>query len=431
MIAERSASFRIASLLALLLLIIVPLRVSAHVALVAATPLPDSTIGRPPRAIIVRFDQEPEPGFDAITLLDTAGHTIAGGSATRVPDDPTAITVTIGSLPPGIYTVAWQALAPDGHLTKGNYAFTLSAAPGPAAPAAPEPVVVSPTSALPSSVTVGTGNPSAAAVIVHWVRYVALGLVVGAFGLAALVLFPALVAVEADDAHRFRAMCLLRGWAFAGVGLFLFAHIATLIAEAASDSDRSMTAVSGGAIRRVLLDTVYGGVWRVIAALAFVLLVGLVVSLRAPMRLPASSATLGIVAGIPKHGTDAPIASRPCRWSWWLGLGAALLLACALTFSSHAIESQHQPVLALLTDAAHLAAMGLWLGGLFILLPTLPTLPRLLRPLDAQPRTDLLVATIRRFSMLGFAAVAALIATGLYTMTLHTTRTTILSTSHG
>ncbi|HEY7907805.1 MAG TPA: CopD family protein, partial [Thermomicrobiales bacterium] len=54
-----------------------------------------------------------------------------------------------------------------------------------------------------------------------------------------------------------------------------------------------------------------------------------------------------------------------------------------------------------------------------------------LRPLDAAARTAYLTATVGRFSNLALASVACLIATGLYAMTLHTTRATILNTSYG
>jgi mono/diheme cytochrome c family protein/uncharacterized membrane protein len=100
----------------------------------------------------------------------------------------------------------------------------------------------------------------------------------------------------------------------------------------------------------------------------------------------------------------------------------------ALTFSSHAIESQHQPVLALMADAAHLSAMGLWFGGLLVLLLTLS---RWLRTLAGEERTDCLAETVRRFSNLALVSVGCLIATGVYAMTLHTTRGTILNTSYG
>ena len=109
--------------------------VSAHVALVAATPVPDSTIGQPPKTIRIRFDQVPDPKFNDITLLDTSGNPVAGGPATAETSDPSVIEVTLkAKLAPGLYTVAWQALAKDGHLTKGNYSFTLASGLGPAPP---------------------------------------------------------------------------------------------------------------------------------------------------------------------------------------------------------------------------------------------------------------------------------------------------------
>ncbi len=425
----RTGSFVAALVVALIGLTLVAAPVSAHVALVAATPVPGSTVGQPPKAIRIRFDEVPDPKFNDITLLDTGGNPVAGGAATAEAGDPSVVEVALNAkLAPGLYTVAWQALANDGHLTKGNYSFTLASGLGPAPPLEPQPIGAPTTGGAANGPALsGSGNPSVLAVLVRWWRYLALGVLIGAFGLAVIVLRPATATLDGGDAAWRRAARMLRLWAFGGLVAFILAHLATLVVQAATVADIAVFRVRGDTLRRLAYDTTYGAVWRVIAAVALFLLVGMLAALLPFWR--ARPPTLGVIATArPDARAVRAQETPPAAWPWQMGLGAALLLAVALTFSSHAIESQHQPVLAILADAAHLCAMGLWFGGLLILLATLR---RALRALDGEARTAYLVAAVGRFSNMALASVVCLIATGLYAMTLHTTRATILGTSYG
>ena len=430
--ANRSTSLlaTVISVLALALMLM-PAPVSAHVALVGATPVPGSTIGQPPKALRIRLDQVPDPKFSRIEVLDTSGASIVGGAASASAGDPAVIEVTLTTkLAPGLYTVAWQALAPDGHLTKGNYPFTLSGGLGPAPPTEPQPVGA-PTSTGAASAAAslsGGGNPSVLAVVVRWWRYLSLGILIGAFALAALVIRPATRALDGGDAAWVRAARFLRPWALGGLVAFVLAHIATLVVQAATVADIAVTDVRGETLRRLAYGTTYGGVWRVVTVVALGLLIGMLVALLPFWR--AQPPMLGVIATArpAARAERLPDAPPPAVWPWRLGLSVSLLLAAALTFSSHAIESQHQPVLAIFADVAHLSAMGIWFGGLLLLIVMLP---RWLRPLDTDTRATYLAAAVRRFSDVALVCVATLIATGLYAMTLHTTRGTILTSSYG
>ncbi len=426
----RIGSFVIVLIVALTGLMFVPATISAHVALVAATPVPGSTIGQPPKMIRIRFDQVPDPKFNEITLLDTSGKSIAGGAATAEPGDPSVGQVTVNAkLVPGLYTVAWQALANDGHLTKGNYSFTFSGGLGPAPPPEPQPIGAPTTGGTVNASTLsGSGNPSVIAVIVRWWRYLALGILIGTFGLAVIVLRPVTATFGDGDLAWRRAARMLRPWALGGSVSFVLAHLATLVVQAATVADISVFQVRGDTLRRLAFDTTYGAVWRVIAVVALLLLGGMLMTLLPFWR--GQPPTLGVIATARGSGRAAslPDSSSLADWPWRLGLGVALVLAMALTWSSHATESQHQPVLAILADAAHLCAMGLWFGGLVILLATLR---RSFRLLDGEAQTAYLTVIVGRFSNLALVSVACLIVTGLYAMTLHTTRATILNTSYG
>lgn len=418
-----------AVLLASIALTLLVIPVSAHVVLVAATPIVDSVIGQPPPVIKVRFDMAPETKFAAINVLDARGETVGGGAATVDASDPTIITAQIASLPPGLYTVAWQALAPDGHLSKGNYAFTLTADPGPAAPAAPEAAGASASGAAGlASASDTSGNPSLLMVVVRWWRYLALAILLGAFGLAVLVVSP-VTGGNADGDRRWQeATRILRGYALGGVVAFALAHLATLLVQAARVSDVSLTGITGETLRSLAFDTVYGDLWRLSTLLAAIL-VGIALLVFAD-RLPYMPAIhLGIVATARRQPQTVVQRVRSAtRWPWWLGFALSLMLVGTLSLSSHAIVEMHGPVLAVLADGVHLGAMSLWFGGLLILLGALP---RLLRPLDPEARVELRAALIARFSPVSLGCVVALVVTGIYAMTLHTSRDTILHASYG
>ncbi|MHB8647337.1 MAG: copper resistance CopC family protein, partial [Thermomicrobiales bacterium] len=403
----RIASLASALIVALTGLMIVSASVSAHVALVAATPVPGSTVGQPPVMIRIRFDQIPDPKFNDITLLDTSGMRVAGGSATENASDPAVVEVVVKArLAPGLYTVAWQILAPDGHLTKGNYSFTLASGLGPASPTEPQPIGAPTSGVASASALSSSGNPSVIAVIVKWWRYLALGILIGAFGLAVIVLRPATATLDDGDIIGRRTLRMLRPWVFGGLVAFILAHFATLVVQAATVADLSVFQVRGETLRRLIFDSTYGAVWRVIAVVALLLLIGMLATLL-PFRR-AQPPTLGVIATARPGARGARLPASPALadWPWRLGLAVALALAVALTFSSHAIERQHQPLLALLADAAHLCAMGVWFGGLLVLLLTLR---RSLRPLDVGAQTAYLVATVGRFSNLALASITCLI----------------------
>jgi len=412
-------------------LVCLPLAVSAHVALVAATPVAGSTVGQPLKAVKIRFDQVPNPQFNRIELLDTSGKTVAGGAAQRDAADPTVVIVALAQmpsqLPSGVYIVAWQALAGDGHLTKGNYSFTL-AATGPPAPTEPQTVGAPEPGAQPmSSATIG--NPTALAVLVHWARYAALGLLVGAFAFVTLVLRPAIAAREDRDALWRHSVRLIAPVALWGGIAFLVAHVLTLIVQAATLTDASLAGARWATVRRVLVDTEYGQVWRFTAISAIAALMVMVVGFPSAQRA-GERAALGIIATARRPATASSEADSPAPafWPWPAGLAVSLILVATLTLSSHAVESQHQPLLALIADGVHLGAMGVWFGGL---LAVLLTLPRLVRTLPVADGNALQVALITRFSPLGLWGVAAMLITGIYAMTLHLTRETVTTSSYG
>ena len=56
---------------------------------------------------------------------NAAGTVVNAGDSKVAADDKHRIDVAVGTLSPGIYTVAWSVLSVDGHKTSGSFTFTV------------------------------------------------------------------------------------------------------------------------------------------------------------------------------------------------------------------------------------------------------------------------------------------------------------------
>ena len=94
-----------------------PLPALAHAVLVDSTPAPNGHVPAGPLAIVFRYNSRIDAGRSKLTLTAPGQD---GGTTTRLAAPAT--------LTPGDYTLHWQVLAIDGHITRGNVPFTVDAA---------------------------------------------------------------------------------------------------------------------------------------------------------------------------------------------------------------------------------------------------------------------------------------------------------------
>ena len=103
--------------------LLLPRLALAHAHLVSSTPAASATVHAGNVAIELRFDSR----VDA--QRSTLGIEIAGGSGqAAIVHDTQRGETTLNAhadLKPGQYVVRWQALAPDGHITRGEIPFTV------------------------------------------------------------------------------------------------------------------------------------------------------------------------------------------------------------------------------------------------------------------------------------------------------------------
>ena len=112
-----------AILLALLLLSAAgPAR--AHAILIDSTPAVHGTVPAGHAAVMLRFNSRIDRERSRVTLIgaDRSQTRLVVGDA-----GPADSMVAAADLQPGDYTVRWQVLAVDGHITRGDVPFTVTA----------------------------------------------------------------------------------------------------------------------------------------------------------------------------------------------------------------------------------------------------------------------------------------------------------------
>jgi copper transport protein len=221
---------RAAALAALLLLFLVmttPEAANAHSGLVRSDPVADATLGASPTGIKLTFSERPQASLAEISVHDKTGRALQVGRPAPVTGEPLALSVTVGNLPRGVYTVGWRVVsAVDGHASSGAYAFGVNASPRGAHIAAP---------------TIRTAV-SALEVAARWLLLIGLALLLGA----------AVAGAAGFGGERGTELRLAAGaWVVAAAGLGLLA-VAQRKAAGSSLSELLDTSVGDALIWRAL-----------------------------------------------------------------------------------------------------------------------------------------------------------------------------------
>jgi len=116
--------------------------VAAHALLLSSDPAANAVLASAPDAVTLTFTEPPDPRLSSVRVLDVSGNGHTRGAAGTGSGGPNTLTAPLGSLPDGVYTVAWRTVsAADGHATAGSFAFSVgtgapppTSAPGAAAP---------------------------------------------------------------------------------------------------------------------------------------------------------------------------------------------------------------------------------------------------------------------------------------------------------
>jgi copper transport protein len=335
----------------------------AHAALLRSDPAAGAHLDTPPAAIRMWFAEPLETSYTGADLLDAAGNPVAATVAIAPDDDHQLVLTPPSGLADGAYTVAWRTLsAADGHTLQGYFGFRIGAgtASGFVPIAAPE------------------GNETIRA-LTRGLALLGLAAVLALAPITLGVLDPTVSVVPTLGAALL--VSLRRYGVIAGL-LALVTSVAALAAQAVTISPGVPLLTALG---QTLTDTRYGQIW---VARLLLLLLGIATMMAALWSGATRRRPLLLLATI---------------------VGVTLPLPFSLL--SHAAAEPIGESSAIAADALHLLAAATWSGGLLLIGAVL--LPAL-RPLAAEQRREALRAAIPRFSLIGIAAWAVLLLSGLY-----------------
>jgi copper transport protein len=314
---------------------------SAHAALIATQPSSLAVLPAAPHQVTLTFGEQVQLSPDGVRVLAPDGARVDDGRAGHITGRGDVVGVGVTATVQGTYTVAWRVISADSHPVSGAFTYSVGHASATTAVAAQPPGS--------AAVTVQYGSSRV-------LGYAAFALLVGAVGFV-LLCWP-----EGARDRRVRRLA----W------LALPALLVTTVADAF---------LQGPYGAGVGLGQVFDG--RLLAAtLALPLGTGLA------LRISLLAVAIPLVNEV--------LSGNRRTVCWWLCACLAAGLAVTWSMSGHAAAGP-QSRLALPVDVLHLAAMGVWLGGLVVLWRAKP-------PLRA----------VQRFSRVAFACVVVLVATGTY-----------------
>lgn len=357
--------------------------VQAHPDLDRSEPAANSVSQQPPGKVVLWFAEAVDIKFSGIKVLDATNKEWDNGDLAVYQNDPTALTVSLPTLPDGIYTVAWHnTSAVDGHSLSGSFVFYVGITPAgaPAITIQNQPLLQSPF------------EP-----VVHWIQLFGIIAVLGALIFEVFITRPIL---GANSAAAFRSMELKAEYrtlfvVLLGSGLSLIGSLGELFTKAAVAGSTLQSLPFGSAIQ-IILQTYWGHfwIWRVLVLLVL-----------------AGVAVLVLVDWSPQRS-----GRRPWQISA-IALSAGVLFLYSMVGHDAAVTSIHTT--AVFTDYLHLIAASVWVGGIIYLAVVMPSIMKLYRSAAKDVGSGTYCPTshiraLRRFSFLALLSAGVLAITGLY-----------------
>jgi copper resistance protein C len=102
-----------------------PIKAWAHSFPEKESPSAGEKVASPPSEVVINFDAPIEKLFAKLEVTGADGQNLAVG-APQISDDGIRLSVKLGALKPGDYTVKWAVVCIDTHHTNGSYTFTVA-----------------------------------------------------------------------------------------------------------------------------------------------------------------------------------------------------------------------------------------------------------------------------------------------------------------
>jgi len=100
-------------------------RVWAHAYPATSLPADGATLKEPPREVRIQFTEGLEIAFSQIVVKGANGEVVSQGKLRQLGED--TVVIDLKPLRLGNYTVEWQVLSVDTHVTEGVLRFTVGA----------------------------------------------------------------------------------------------------------------------------------------------------------------------------------------------------------------------------------------------------------------------------------------------------------------
>ena len=393
--AEEGRGRRIALTLAFLALLAgllwwaMPQQAFAHANLASSVPEANSELDEPPAQVIIWFTEPIEPSLSSIRVLDASGQQVDEGNSAVDDLNPLVMSVGLGEVPDGTYTVAWKNVSTvDGHRVRGSFIFAVG----------------QPLSGAPVEVVEQPLLQSPFAPFLRWLVLLGALAMMGGLVLDAIVARPVLLAAGASAAVRSAGSALAarsNRLTWTAMVVLAVASLGQLLLLTTITHEVTLWGAFGGPLWDTVTGTEWGQVWvwRMAAAIGFGLaLLGLC---RASELWQPAVRLLAVVLG--------------CAVLW------------TLTLTSHGAATVDIRILAITADFLHLAASAFWVGAVFHLALGVP----LLRELADTERRECLADMVPRFSVVAAMSVAVIVVTGVFSGWAQVTVTEALNTPYG
>ena len=109
---------------ALVIMLVVPAAsASAHAVLIGTEPVAGAVLDASPEEIILRFNESVSTAFSSVRVINQEGTELWSVKARHIDDDRSAVRADAGGLGEGTYIVVWRVTSADGHPVQGSFTF--------------------------------------------------------------------------------------------------------------------------------------------------------------------------------------------------------------------------------------------------------------------------------------------------------------------
>ncbi len=231
----------------------------AHALPVRSEPAANAALRTPPAQVHIWFDDALVSGTSHIIVQDAAGHQVDKRDSRVSPSDPREMTVTLGRLPAGTYTVLWVAQsADDGHITEGSFIFSVTLPDGTIPPL---PTGASPGGGVSASNSALLDGPTIVQALATWLALLCMTFWLGGLIWETWILSPGtprdpdLARASRLSARRFRR---LAPYVLGGV---LLADVVMVLGQGAALAGNWSGAFAPSALQATLFGSHFGLFW--------------------------------------------------------------------------------------------------------------------------------------------------------------------------